>query len=57
MFLKVRRHAREEHERVARELAEREAVMVDLAARLARLEAEVDIYRPFYVDDDTSIEP
>jgi hypothetical protein len=56
-FLKLRRQARADHVRVERELAEREAVMVDLAIRLVRLEAEVEIYRPFYLDDSTAVEP
>lgn len=48
---RMRRQAREEHERAERELAANQAELVDMATRLVRLEAEVDIYRPFFVGE------
>lgn len=42
---------KEEHELVQKELARSEQKIVDLAVRLVRLEAEVDIYRPFFIED------
>jgi hypothetical protein len=41
-----------EHEIVTKRLDANEARIVDMAKRLVRLEAEVDIYRPFFVDDE-----
>lgn len=40
-----------EHNKVQAELARHEKQITDLAARLVRLEAEVDIFRPFFVDE------
>lgn len=40
-----------DHEMIQAELARHERQIVDLAARLVRLEAEVDIFRPFFVDE------
>ena len=36
---------------MAERLDKNEAKIVDMAARLVRLEAEVGIYRPFFVND------
>lgn len=43
-----------DHEKVQAELARHERQIVDLAARLVRLEAEVDIFRPFFIEEKGS---
>lgn len=50
LWVKERHEA--DHERIERELAEHEAQLVDMAARLVRLEAEVGIYQPLFVHDE-----
>jgi hypothetical protein len=47
---KLRRKAAKDHQVVGAELERREAEIVDMAVRLVRLEAEVDIFRPFFVN-------
>jgi hypothetical protein len=51
LFKQARAHAAE-HETVTKRLDANETRIVDMAKRLVRLEAEVDIYRPFFVDDE-----
>jgi hypothetical protein len=51
MRLKRARAHAAEHKEVAERLDKNEAKIVDMAARLVRLEAEVGIYRPFFVND------
>lgn len=41
----------EDHAKVQADLERHERQITDLAARLVRLEAEVDIFRPFFVDE------
>lgn len=51
-LLRVKEQHEADHERIEEELAERERHLVDMATRLARLEAEVGIYRPLFIDDE-----
>ena len=51
-LLRVREQHEADHKRVEKELAEHEKHLVDMAARVVRLEAEVGIYRPLFVDDE-----
>jgi hypothetical protein len=51
LFRQARAH-NAEHETVTKRLDANEARIVDMAKRLVRLEAEVDIYLPFFVDDE-----
>lgn len=51
-LLRVKEQHEADHERVEQELAEHEAQLVDMAARLVRLEAEVGIYRPLFIADE-----
>lgn len=48
----IRASDKEESRRVNQQLEETERDIVDMAARLARLEAEVGIYRPLFTDDE-----
>jgi hypothetical protein len=50
--LAIRRQRQEEHARAERTLAENRERLVDMAARLVRLEAEVGIFRPLIVVDE-----
>jgi len=43
-----------EHARIQATLEKTELDIVDMAARLVRLEAEVDIFKPFFLDDKGS---
>ena len=47
-----RKQAKEEHERTEKQLAENQAELVDMATRLVRLEADVGIYRPFFIGSE-----
>jgi hypothetical protein len=54
-FFRRRARHRADHEKTSRVLARHEKDIVDMAARLLRLEAEVGIYRPFVIrDHDTA---
>ena len=51
LFKRAEAHAAE-HKEVGERLDANEARIVDMAARLVRLEAEVGIYRPFFIDEE-----
>jgi hypothetical protein len=51
LFKQARAH-KAEHETVTKRLDANEARIVDMAKRLVRLEAEVDIFRLSVVDDE-----
>ena len=43
--MRFRRRSKKQIDEVDRQIAQREQQIVDLAARIARVEAEVDVYR------------
>jgi len=53
-LLRVKEQHEADHARVEKELAKHEAELVDMAARLVRLEAEVGIYKPIFIEDKGS---